>query len=553
MEGDGTAELFVESLRLDYVGVDDALGEARSALDAGAGGFILYGGRAGEVRELVGELREIAARPLWIASDLERGAGQQFEGATPLPPPAALAAHPEPVEAARRAADLTAREAREIGINWVLAPVLDLDVERENPIVGTRSFGADPERAARLGRAWIDACQARGVAACAKHFPGHGRTTEDSHLASPAVAASREELEEDLLPFRRAAGTVASVMTAHVGYPALGAEGPATLEPRILRTLLREEMGFQGVVVSDALVMEGVGEGTGGAAEGWIAVRALRAGCDLLLYPSDLGLAVRTVRQAAGNDPELAAIVEGARERSAAVLRRVAGAAEGDAGRGRGSGGPQASERPAGDGAAGPREPLPAFRPDSAELVGFAEECVRGRGTPPEDLLTRGRPVRLHVLSDDDEEGPPGYGEVFRNFLRERGWTVGVAERRRPPTGEAGPEGDPGAAGASGAGEATGADDTGRGAAGEVQELVLLEATPRAWKGRASLSPETTRRIREIVGEGEPGRYLVHFGHPRIVEELGLPAACAWSTESCMERGAAAWLDGRLGAPGAGR
>ena len=211
------------------------------------------------MRALTKELRQKSRVPLLIAADLERGAGQQFSGATGLPPLAAIASLGD-ADAVRRAARLTAREARTLGLNWDLAPVCDLDIVPENPIVGTRSLGSDSRKVAMLAQAWIQACQAEGVLACAKHFPGHGRTRTDSHAGLPVVDASRAELmEHDLAPFRAAieAG-VAGVMTAHVSYPALDASGaPATMSREMLQWLLRQQMRFDGLIVTDAMIMEG--------------------------------------------------------------------------------------------------------------------------------------------------------------------------------------------------------------------------------------------------------------------------------------------------------
>ena len=257
------------------------------ALALGVGGFILFGGDAERVRALAKELRQKSRVPLLIAADLERGAGQQFAGSTGLPPLSAIASLGD-VDAVRRAARLTAREARTLGLNWDLAPVCDLDVVPENPIVGTRSLGSDSRKVAMLAQAWIQACQAEGVLACAKHFPGHGRTRTDSHSGLPVVDATRAELmEHDLAPFRAAieAG-VAGVMTAHVSYPALDASGaPATMSREMLQWLLRQQMRFEGLIVTDAMIMEGAIAEHG---DEEAAIRALDAGCDLLLYPKDL-------------------------------------------------------------------------------------------------------------------------------------------------------------------------------------------------------------------------------------------------------------------------
>src|SRR6266513_6277701 len=255
------AELFYPAIRWEdsrgYEGQRDAI---ENALALGVGGFILFGGPAEQVAALTEHLHSKSRNALLIGADLERGAGQQFAGETALPPLAAIASL-EDVQAIRRAAAVTAREARELGINWIYAPDCDIDVEPNNPIIGTRSFGNDPEQVGEYAGGWIDACQAEGVLACAKHFPGHGRTTVDSHKELPSVGTSAETLRAtDIVPFRRAIERgVASVMSAHVAFSVFDPSGaPATLSRPILTDLLRDELGFSGLVVTDALIMEGV-------------------------------------------------------------------------------------------------------------------------------------------------------------------------------------------------------------------------------------------------------------------------------------------------------
>jgi beta-glucosidase-like glycosyl hydrolase len=262
------------------------------ALDLGVGGFIVFGGTVESVRRLTADLFRRAGRPMLIAADLERGAGQQVAGLTEFPPPLALAAL-EDAAVVRWAGAVTAQEARAVGINWVFAPVGDLDVLADNPIVQTRAFGDDPNRVASLVRTWIEGCQDAGALACAKHFPGHGRTTVDSHIALPVVSESADTLRDsDLLPFSIAVESgVASMMTAHVAYPALDASGlPATISRPIMAEL-RERLGFDGLVVTDALIMDGA---LVGRRESDAAVEAVQAGVDLLLYPND----ARRVRDA---------------------------------------------------------------------------------------------------------------------------------------------------------------------------------------------------------------------------------------------------------------
>jgi beta-glucosidase len=357
------------------------------ALALGVGGFILFGGTVEAVRRLTADLLRRAGRPLLIASDLERGAGQQVEGLTEFPPPAALAAL-EDAAVVRWAGSVTAQEARAVGINWVFAPVADLDVLPENPIVQTRAFGADPNRVATFVRSWIEGCQDAGALACAKHFPGHGRTEVDSHVALPVVSEDAEALRaSDLLPFGVAVESgVASIMTAHVAYPALDASGlPATISPAILGEL-RERLGFDGLVVTDALIMDGA---LVGRRESDAAVEAIQAGVDLLLYPND----ARRVR-----DALLSALTSGAipQQRLAESLRRYQRAV---------------------DAASSPTPPVTRGPFDSAEAL--ADALL-------EQGLLRGNVFRLAgpldmVVVDDDLGGPypPGPSDWTQRALGE--------------------------------------------------------------------------------------------------------------------------------------
>lgn len=247
---------------------------------------------------LTARLRAASAHPLLIASDLERGAGQQFAGCTQLPPLAAIGSLNDPL-APRIAGRLTAREALALGVNWTYAPVADLDLEPDNPIVGTRSLGRDAGTVSAAVSDLVEALQGEGMLACAKHFPGHGRTIADSHATLPVVHASREELQLDLAPFIAAIDAgVASIMTAHVAYPALDpTRAPATCSRAIVHGLLRESLGFEGLIVTDALIMGGVQDEGG---EGHPAARAIAAGCDLLLYPANPTSTLHGLEMAAG-------------------------------------------------------------------------------------------------------------------------------------------------------------------------------------------------------------------------------------------------------------
>ncbi|MCT0208845.1 glycoside hydrolase family 3 N-terminal domain-containing protein [Synechococcus sp. CS-1332] len=268
-------------------------------LKRGVGGVILLGGSAAELRLRTRQLAAWASEPLLLCADVEEGVGQRFEGASWLVPPLALArihaADPAlALDLARRYGACTGREARQLGLNWVLAPVCDVNNNPANPVINVRAWGEDPATAGALAAAFCLGAQAEGVLTCAKHFPGHGDTASDSHLELPLLPHSRARLEAvELPPFRHAiAAEVAAVMTAHLLLPALDAEHPATLSRPVLTGLLRQELGFEGLIVTDALVMEAIA-GRYGASEA--AVLALEAGADLVLMPSDADGAIDAI------------------------------------------------------------------------------------------------------------------------------------------------------------------------------------------------------------------------------------------------------------------
>ena len=253
------------------------------------GGLLLFNGRRGETAQTLADLQSKSHCPLLVAADIERGAGQQLIGHTMFPHAMAFDAIGDGAEeAVKQFARLTAATARANGIHIAFAPVADVNIDPQNPIIATRAFGVEPHRVAQLVTAFIVACQAEGLLATAKHFPGHGNTHEDSHSALPRVNSSHEELEAcEFVPFRAAIeAEVALLMTAHVQYPQLDPSGkPATLSYPILTDLLRNQLGFRGAVVSDSLLMEGVQRES--ADEGTLAVEALMAGVDILLDVAD--------------------------------------------------------------------------------------------------------------------------------------------------------------------------------------------------------------------------------------------------------------------------
>lgn len=271
-------------------------------LEAGVGGVILLGGSAAEVALRCAQLRRWAGQPLLLCADVEEGVGQRFDGATWLVPPLALGRlyRQEPQRAvalAERYGRCTGRDARALGLNWVLGPVCDVNNNPANPVINVRAWGDDAASAGALAAAFVRGAQAEKVLTCAKHFPGHGDTSSDSHLTLPLLPHSRERLAAiELPPFQQAiAAGVASVMTAHLMLPALDPEQPATLSKPVLTGLLRQQLGFGGLVVTDALVMDAI---TSRYGAGEAAVLALEAGADLVLMPADAAAAIAAIAEA---------------------------------------------------------------------------------------------------------------------------------------------------------------------------------------------------------------------------------------------------------------
>jgi beta-N-acetylhexosaminidase len=255
----------------------------------GLGGVILFAKNIAEPDQ-VAELCYEAARlvpdlPLWVSVDQEGGRVARLKAPFTEWPPMASLGRSGDVGLAERFARALAAELRAVGVSLDYAPVLDVHTNPRNPVIGDRALSDNPEEVARLGGAIIRAMQAEGMAACAKHFPGHGDTSADSHLELPLVEHPIERLREvELVPFKAAVeAQVASIMTAHVLLPALDEERPATFSKRIVSGLLRGELKFEGLILSDDLEMKAVADRYDVPAA---AVLAVEAGCDGLLMCS---------------------------------------------------------------------------------------------------------------------------------------------------------------------------------------------------------------------------------------------------------------------------
>ena len=305
------AQLVIPWIPGGYASESDAdFQELLGRVEEGLGGVSISIGVPDAYVAKLNRLQSRAPIPLLVTSDFENGGpGMRINhsyalpsllaqgGGTSFPPTMAFGAAGDE-DLAFEYGRITAAEARAVGVHWLFAPVLDVNSNPDNPVINTRSLGADPEAVGRLGAAFIRGARAGGALATAKHYPGHGDTRTDSHIELPVIAADRQRLDQvELLPFRMAVDAgVDAVMTAHVAVPGvLGDDLPATLSPYFMTELLRGEMGFDGILFTDALRMGAITDGYGA---GEAAVLALEAGSDVLLAPVDVGEAIDAVAAA---------------------------------------------------------------------------------------------------------------------------------------------------------------------------------------------------------------------------------------------------------------
>ncbi len=446
-------------------------------------------------------LRRLSKVPLLIGADLEAGVGMRFAGTTYWPWAMAVGATGD-AELARREGEVVGEEARAIGLNVIAAPVADVNVNPDNPVINVRSFGEDPQEVACFVAAFIRGVQSRGVIATVKHFPGHGDTRTDSHRALPVLDVSRERLESvELVPFRAAiAAGVGAVMTAHLAVPALDstpvperAEGPsenpythdpgevtrngsmpASLSPVLTQSLLRGELGFNGLVETDALDMGGIVDHFDA---GEAAVRAILAGADEILGSPDIDAAMAGVRRAVASGR----ISEARLDES---LRRILSAKE----------------------RAGTPEPEfeDIFRVvDSPAHRAVAEEIARRsltlvREAPGALPLDPGLKV-LHVIASDGDQGKVGeeIAREVRSRLKSPPETVFLDARGDAAPGE-------------GLVEAAGRADA-----------VLLSLFVRFRSGRGTLAlPEAQQSLITRIASSGARVVAVSFGTPYLLRDL---------------------------------
>jgi beta-glucosidase-like glycosyl hydrolase len=479
------AELLVPAIRWDTTtGYEGERRRIAQALELGVGGFIIRGGPEGEVRSLIKDLRQASKIPLLIGAELERGVGQQFTGTTGLPPLGAIAALND-ANLVQRAAKLTAREARPLGVNWGFAPLCDLQMNPANVRTTVDGIGASADDVGAIAAHWIEACQHEGMLACAKHFPGAGRVGEATiGNGVPPVDVPRNVLfDHEFKPFRAAISSrVASMLVAHVSYPSLDAsEAPATFSSVILRYLLREKYGFEGLVASDVLETRGP---LAPEDEADVAMRALDAGCDVLVGPSSLEALVATLDRCVRDGPLYEDRIEQSRRRRLKWAQWAA--------------------------------PQTDFRRVSASDVAWALQLSErvismARGAAPRIS----RSVEVVIVDDDPTHSALHPRTIFAQSLEAAQIPASVVDA---PTAEK-----------------------------DAPVYVALFGELRDGRQEVAYLPETLDRVASVCEAATLQRRaaaIVHFAPPSLARQIrgNAPIVSAWSGDRCMQEAAARWL-----------
>ncbi|MEE8523840.1 MAG: glycoside hydrolase family 3 N-terminal domain-containing protein, partial [Thermoanaerobaculia bacterium] len=487
----------------------DLLTEVR---DLGVGGLVIFDSDLESIPRLLDELQQAADIPLLVAVDSERGMSFRVRRGTVSLPYAMAIGATGSEDAARFVGEVTAREGRALGIHWTLAPVADVNNNPANPIINIRSFGEDPELVGRMVRAFIAGARAEGQLTTAKHFPGHGDTAVDSHVALPTLDVDRTRLDAiELTPFRAAiAAGVDAVMLGHIAVPAIDPSGaPATLSKAIATDLLRGELGFRGLIVTDALEMDGLAAWTGAA-----VVRSVQAGADVLLLPADPRIAVQSLVRAVEEgeiseerlNASVARILEAKARLGLPRRRRIE---------------PEAVARD-------------VARPeDVAKALEIAKRSItvvrNDGGILP---LRAEQPLRLlHLVMSSD-----------LHDLASRRFSAAEINARRIPveTRYLGPE------------VTTETIDELVAAATETSHVVVSAfARTASSEGRSELSRSQTELLRQLHGSGRPV-ILISFGSPYLLMRvLQIPAyVCAYGAAEASQRAAIAVLFGETDAGG---
>jgi beta-glucosidase-like glycosyl hydrolase len=286
-------QLIIHRLDGEKIGSQNYQEKIFEHIGKGIGGFILFGGKKDEVKHFIHTMQSRSEIPLFIASDIERGVGQQVEGTTSLPCQMAVAAaldkkNAEDGALLEKMLEALSNEAHDVGINMPLIPVLDINQKPDNPIICTRAFSDSPQTVAWFGSQYIKVLERSGLISCAKHFPGHGDTTADSHITLPVINKSYDDLLSiDIMPFKEAIKKgVSSIMVGHLSIPSVDAQA-SSLSRTIITDILRGKLDFKGIVMTDALNMHALKD------MDKVPVTCLNAGIDMLLHPLDVDLTVQ--------------------------------------------------------------------------------------------------------------------------------------------------------------------------------------------------------------------------------------------------------------------
>ncbi len=499
----------------------DFAASVRAVEELHAGGFMLHTrttprglqlGRAHPAAETANALQAKAKVPLLFAADFERGTAMRLTNGTSFPHAMAVAAAHAPKDS-ETIGRITAIESRAAGIHWVFAPDADVNSNPANPIINIRSYGEDAKSVARFVSAFVRGVEENHALATAKHFPGHGDSNEDSHLGLPRISADRKRLERvDLIPFRAAISEGASaIMTGHLSVPALDSdeELPATLSRAILTGVLRKQLGFRGLVVTDALDMAGAGPKL---SPGEIAVRSILAGADVLLLPPSPEEALSALKNAvaAGRLTE--------KRIAGSVVRILRAKAKLDLHRKRD---------------VDVRAIDPIFR--SAESLEAAQDIAdRGitllRDNGNVAPLDASRPMRVLLLSVAGDPDP-NPGETFEKEIR---WRVDSVNVNRVDTKFS-------------------------------QQMLATFPSPESYdiaiaaiyvrvadrKGSVGLPEELSNLVDRLIAQGKP-TVVVCFGSPYLIERFSKAKTwlAAFSTADVAQRAAARALFGQIGVGG---
>jgi len=494
--------------------------------EAQVGGIVLAGGTVRDIAAMTNALQKISKLPLLVNADLESGLGFSHSwhwmmgrgldlpryvpgGGTVFPVNMAIGATGKE-DYAYRVGKITAEEARAVGIHWTNSPVVDVNNNPANPIINTRSFGEDPEWVARLGAAYVRGCQEGGALATLKHFPGHGDTHQDSHMGLPVLDFEMDRLSAvELVPFKRGieAGAMA-VMTAHIALPQVDStRRPATLSPQILTGLLREQLGFTGLIVTDGLTMQGITDHYGPEET---VLLALEAGNDALLNPPNAQRALRYLVKAVrtGRLPE---------ERINQSVRRLL--------------------------AAKARVGLHKNRfvdLEAVDRVVGAPSSWRLSEQIAQDAITLVEyrdgtlPLKTHrlVVAVVSDALRGDYGRFLVRRLRKRGKRV---EMFRLTEGSSGAQWE----------------SVVRASQQSGAVIVAAYVYVGAWKGRIGLAPSVVEQVQRLIAVGKP-LIFVSFGDPYLLAQVRGAAAslCAYCGLPQMEEAVAKALTGEANIQG---